>query len=70
MHLSHQGGKFFNDVQFDHQPMNLHEMQVSYYGFFRESHRRVVQRQIELCEIGETGRRICMKRFGAIFSPI
>lgn len=35
MHFSHQGGKFFDDVQFDHQPMNFHEMQVSYYGFFR-----------------------------------
>ena len=35
MYLSHQGGKFFDDVQFDHQPMNFHEMQVSDYGFLR-----------------------------------
>jgi hypothetical protein len=35
MHFSHQGGKFFDDVQFNHQPMNFHEMQVSDYAIFR-----------------------------------
>ncbi len=35
MHFSHQGGKFSDDMQFDHHPMNSHEMQVSDYAIFR-----------------------------------
>jgi len=35
MHPHPQGGKFFDDMQLDHHPVNFHEVQICYHSFFR-----------------------------------
>jgi len=55
MYFHHQGAKSFYDMQFDHHPMNFHEVQIDYHGFFRQCHRRVIPAANRALENRETG---------------